>query len=98
MTSQWVGPTLRFRFIRVCAANSLTSVMRRGTKGPLRVASGWPRRMTRTKRAIVAANMPQATRPSRTESPPSVSCRAPIFRVPFVRMDQWWCRETNLPY
>ncbi len=84
MTSQCAQPTLRTLFIRVCTANSLTRVFMRGMKGPLRVESGCPRRITRTKRAIVAANIPQATTPSRTAIPPSVSCTAPIVRVPFV--------------
>lgn len=78
MTSQCAAPTLRILFMRVCAANSLIKVFIRGTNGPLRVESGWPRRITRTKRAMVAKNIPQATTPSRTEIPPSVSCTAPI--------------------
>ena len=84
ITIQCQGATFRNLAIRVCAANSTTNVRRRGTNGPLRVASGWPRRMILIIRSTPATNRPQANTLTATPMAPRVSWRAPIVVAAFL--------------
>lgn len=79
ITSQCAQPTLRNRFIRVCAATSTTTVRTRGSTGRSRVPSGLPRRKSRVIRTSPPKNSPQQSAVMRPPMTPKVIVA--VFKV-----------------